>query len=96
MSKNAVTSIIAERERTHGSFETYAAIMDELKDALCKGEGSDEFWDDPVLREAMWMILSKIVRIANGNARFADHWHDIQGYASLAERYLNKQQDKPV
>ena len=34
------------------------------------------------------MILHKIGRIINGDADYADSWHDIAGYASLVDKRL--------
>jgi len=36
-------------------------------------------------REALEMIAHKIGRILNGDPNYADSWHDIAGYAKLAE-----------
>ena len=43
-------------------------------------------WEDmdPVCREALDMMACKISRILSGQATYADHWLDIEGYARLA------------
>lgn len=47
-------------------------------------------WDrgnlTPAQRESLDMIANKLARILNGNAQHADSWHDLAGYATLAEK----------
>ena len=38
------------------------------------------------------MILSKISRLVTGDPAHKDSWHDIQGYAKLAEDRLDSPQ----
>ena len=38
-----------------------------------------------VQKQALFMIQHKVARIIAGSSNVADHWHDIQGYAKLAE-----------
>jgi hypothetical protein len=37
------------------------------------------------------MIAMKIARILSGNANFADHWEDIEGYARLVSNELENE-----
>jgi hypothetical protein len=39
-----------------------------------------------VQREALDHIAGKIGRIFSGQATFFDHWRDVAGYATLAEK----------
>jgi hypothetical protein len=41
-----------------------------------------------VQQEAFDFIASKLARILSGQAKFADHWRDIAGYAMLVVREL--------
>jgi hypothetical protein len=43
----------------------------------------------PDQQEALYMICHKISRIINGDADYADSWHDIAGYATLVDKRLN-------
>ncbi|MEN9905775.1 MAG: Brucella phage Pr [Pseudomonadota bacterium] len=83
-----MTSIIDERETTHGPFMTTAAKAQQIKDALRGGVN----WDmmDDIQREALEMIASKIGRILAGNHDEIDHWRDIAGYAELVVRELDR------
>ena len=81
-----MTSIIDEREKTHGPFLVVAGKAQQIKDAMRGGAN----WDmmDDIQREALEMIASKIGRILAGNHDETDHWRDIAGYAALIERWL--------
>lgn len=74
--------LLQERQKTHGDFMQNAAISQGLKCTLQSVTG----WTvlDPVHREALDLICTKIGRIMAGQADFKDHWDDIAGYAHLA------------
>jgi len=78
----SVDKTIMAREATHGPFVINAQIAQEIKDVFHTYN-----WDSltHVQREALEMIASKIARILNGHHAYKDHWHDIAGYAQLAE-----------
>ncbi len=43
------------------------------------------------------VIADKIARILNGDPNYKDNWHDIQGYAKLAEdRCVHKPEEKII
>jgi deoxycytidylate deaminase len=75
-------SLIAEREKTHGSFDQNATTSQQLK-AIFRAQ-SKYVELCPCHKEALDMIASKIGRVLSGQAGFADHWRDISGYATLA------------
>lgn len=74
------------RRAVHGDFTDHARITQALKDVV---HGSPS-WErmNPVAREAIEMILHKVGRACSGNPDYADHWHDIAGYARLVEERL--------
>ena len=47
----------------------------------------------PMHREAMHMIFHKIARMCSGDSYYADNPHDIAGYATLLEEYINEVND---
>jgi hypothetical protein len=79
----SIEATLKERAKTHGDFTENAEISQTLK--ACAKAGSK--WDlmTPVQRESIEVILAKIARIVTGNPNHADSWHDIGGYAKLAE-----------
>lgn len=85
-----VNGILAERDKTHGDFATYAACTQDLKVTMCRhmvGAPTD------VQQEAIDMICLKLGRIAAGDSWVRDHWDDIAGYATLVSQRLPGGQD---
>lgn len=82
-----IDALLAERESTHGSFETFAGISQDLCDAMHQGN-----WDrlTPIQREALEMAMHKVARILNGDPDYPDHWLDISGYSKLVANHLLK------
>lgn len=74
--------LLAERQKTHGSFNQNAAISQAIKH-LFHSYGAYPA-ENPVYCEALDMIALKLSRILSGQAHFKDHWDDIAGYATLA------------
>ena len=81
--------LLQEREKTHGSFETNAAISQELKELFRYPRGVAVALKS-VHCEALDMIALKLSRILSGQANFRDHWDDIAGYAKLASEACDK------
>ena len=83
----AVQNTLSEREKTYGAFKDNAATAQHLKSVM----RSHMNWYrlQPFEQEALEMIMHKISRILNANPdqkpRYTDSWHDIAGYATLAE-----------
>ena len=78
---------LKDRDSVHGDFAVQAVLAERLKLVM----QNSPYWlaATPVQREALAMIAVKISRIVCGNPLYKDHWHDIQGYALLAEQELN-------
>lgn len=71
--------LLAEREKTHGSFEINAEIFDSLLNAM--GPYANKV--NTTQHMACIMIFMKLARIHSGKANVRDHWDDIAGYAKL-------------
>ena len=85
-----VNATLAQREKTHGSFEVHANITQRLKRVL---EDSPNWAGLPdVHKEALGMILHKIARLCCGDHMHLDSAHDIAGYARLIETFIEAQQ----
>ena len=78
-----IESTLAERGKRYGAFGTHANITQRLKFEMHTTARWDTLSDDK--KEALDMIAHKIGRILNGDPNYADSWHDIAGYAKLAE-----------
>ena len=81
----AIADTLDERQSTHGNFARNAQLSQELKD-VCRLNKIQSLSD--VQAEALDNICQKMARILTGNPNHADNWHDIAGYAMLAEREL--------
>jgi len=80
----SINETLVQRQSTHGNFELGAVLSQSFCRVMRSAKNYDELTDAQV--EALEMILHKVARILNGNPDFAEHWHDIGGYAKLAER----------
>jgi hypothetical protein len=85
-----IDAILAEREKTHGSFETHANCTQILEDTFYSFKPS--LFYNSVMREGLHMIFHKLGRIAAGCATHKDHWDDIAGYATLVSRSLENRE----
>ena len=74
---------LSSRHDVYGDIETLMNLSQGIQFAMSLGKN----WHGlpPAQREALQMIASKIARILNGDPNYRDNWHDIQGYARLAE-----------
>ena len=80
-------SVLAERERTHGSFAATALIAQRFKDVSKNTPNWNGNLTD-VQRESLELIFTKIARVLSGDPNHADVWADIEGYARLAREQL--------
>jgi hypothetical protein len=78
-----VSETLNTREETYGGFHNNADTSQKIK-AIMHGHMN---WlrMKPYQREALDMIAHKMARILNGDPDYKDSWHDIAGYATLAE-----------
>ena len=79
----SVESTLDERGARYGDFSDHAVISQRLQEDMRATPGWSQL--DPVKCQALTVIADKIARILNGDPEYADNWHDIQGYAKLAE-----------
>ena len=79
-----VQETLNARGARYGDFTDNARISQRIKDAIFYEEDRAANLSH-VQREALEMIAQKIARILNGDPNYRDNWHDIQGYARLAE-----------
>ena len=75
--------LLAEREKTHGSFQDNALYSQMMKSMFRQGFNKMPMSLPDVQREALDMIALKLSRILSGQALTKDHWDDIAGYAKL-------------
>lgn len=86
----SIDQTLSERGGRYGDFSIHAEIAQCLQDGMRDTKGWCRL--SPVQRQALTVIADKIARILSGDPNYDDNWHDIQGYAKLAEDRLV---DKP-
>lgn len=80
---SAVDATLAERGARYGDFTDHANIVESVLDVWMATPGWAKLSADK--RQTMRMLADKTARILNGDPEYRDNWHDIQGYAKLAE-----------
>lgn len=94
-----VQATLDERGARYGDFSDHALIAQRLQDDMRRaamvtsdGEVTGVGWRrlSAVQKQALTVIADKIARILSGDPNYGDNWHDIQGYARLAEERLPK------
>lgn len=78
-----LSSTLRERGDRYGDFSDHAVIAQDLQDVMRGTPGWAKL--DASKRQSLTVIADKIARILNGDPEYRDNWHDIQGYAKLAE-----------
>ena len=80
-----VAATLAQRGKRYGEFAEHARITQNLKAVMKDSPNWQEGKLTASQMESLEMIAHKIGRILNGDASYADSWHDIAGYAQLVE-----------
>ena len=84
-----ITDTLSDREKKYGSFAANAHIAQGLQNVALSAGG---WYDLPEFqREAIEFIFKKIARQINGAKDCPDNFHDIAGYAMLAEQEILSQ-----
>lgn len=78
-----IQATLAERGARYGDFSDHAIVAQSVQDVMRNTQGWRRL--DAVKRQALTVIADKIARILSGDPEYRDNWHDIQGYAWLAE-----------
>ena len=84
-----IDDILKQRQSTHGDYPSVAAVAMEIIGLIDMSQ-----LGNAVLEYSLHQIANKIARILRGDAEHQDHWVDIQGYAKLAQRYLEEKNGK--
>ena len=84
-----ITDTLNDREKKYGRFAANAHIAQGMKNVARSTGGWNALPEDQ--REALDMIFNKIARQINGAQDYPDNFHDIAGYAMLAEQEILSQ-----
>ncbi len=80
----SVDATLEVRGHTHGDFKDSSKFVQTAKDNMRVSPNWFGMTQDK--QEALDMIQHKVGRILYGDHELADTWHDIAGYATLAEK----------
>ncbi len=83
-----INEILDQREATHGSYADVAWLSQTMKNTL-RSHSNWAFLGAP-MAQSLDLQCDKMARIVAGLATEKDHWIDIQGYAQLALREIEK------
>ena len=81
-----ITDTLNERELRYGKFADNAQLAQSLRSMMRTANGWYNMPDTQ--REALDNIMGKIARQINGAKDYPDNFHDIAGYATLAEQEI--------
>ena len=83
-----LTETLTQRGERYGKFADNAELAQRLKGVMARGRSVDKL--SYAQEEALHQIAAKISRILTGDPDYIDNWHDIAGYAKLAEEDINE------
>lgn len=84
----SVADTLCDRQSKYGDFSDVAFVAQELKGTFAR---SKNWISLPVeQKEALDLIATKLARMLCGDPRLKDSWHDLAGYAALAERVCDR------
>lgn len=105
----SIEQTLVERGNRYGDFSDHAKIAQDFQKVMHNAERASPVGGHPigfkvkglailndVQRQALTVIADKIARILSGDPNYADNWHDIQGYAKLAEERLPVEERTPA
>ena len=84
-----ITDTLSDREKKYGKFADNAYLAQSLRNLMRTVDGWFKLPDTQ--REALDNIMGKIARQINGAKDYPDNFHDIAGYATLAEKEILSQ-----
>lgn len=84
-----VKTTLTDRERTYGKFGIGIRVEADIMQSLTDSYSAHHKHDMPLLYQMMLSkIVMKLTRLAV-TPQHTDSWHDIGGYAKLAEDFIN-------
>jgi hypothetical protein len=89
--ESSVEETLRQRGQRYGDFTNRARICQGLKHIIMYDRSSNWHELSADKKQALEVIADKIARILSGDPDYKDNWHDIQGYAKLAEDRCEEQ-----
>ena len=79
-----IDNTLNERGARYGNYSDVAGITQQLMSIVECGANYEHL--NAEQKTSLFMICNKIARAVNGDPNYIENWHDIAGYATLAER----------
>lgn len=87
-----INSTLNERGERYGNYSDVAGTTQQLMFIVESGANYKHL--NAEQKTSLFMICNKIARAVNGDPDYEDNWHDIAGYATLAEKACEKAEDQ--
>lgn len=84
-----VTDTLGQRGSRYGRMDRNALLTQTLMDEVAVAAIRSGQVLTPMHKECLHMIMGKVSRMVCGDQFYADNPHDIAGYATLLEEYIN-------
>lgn len=88
-----IDDTLTQRGQVHGDYVVMCNVIAKLRSVLTASPNWHTM--SPVQQETLNMLCVKMGRIVTGDASFADHWLDIEGYAKLARTRSKQKMSGP-
>jgi hypothetical protein len=79
-----ITEVLKERGSVHGAISKNAEITDKIMECF-EGVALSR-----TQRHCLYMVATKMSRIASGDPNHKDHWVDMAGYSTLAANSIKE------
>ena len=79
-----IDNTLNERGERYGNYSDVASTTQQLMSIVECGANYEHL--NAEQKTSLFMICNKIARAVNGDPNYIENWHDIDGYATLAER----------
>ncbi|MEG2307275.1 MAG: DUF6378 domain-containing protein [Erysipelotrichaceae bacterium] len=84
---NNVSETLKIRGSRYGEYSDVSKVTQDLMGVIYRSKSFGCLND--CQKTSLFMICNKIARTVSGDPNYQDNWHDIAGYATLAERECN-------
>jgi len=84
---NNVSNTLSVRGSRYGEYSDVAKVTQDLMGVIEDAKSFSKLND--CQKTSLFMICNKIARAVSGDPNYEDNWHDIAGYATLAEKECN-------
>ena len=79
-----IDSTLNERGARYGNYSDVASTTQQLMSIVESGANYEHL--NAEQKTSLFITCNKIARAVNGDPNYIENWHDIAGYATLAER----------